>query len=333
MLQKFMKTLVTGANGFVGYWVARKLCEAGFSVRAMIRGKPTHHLQSLSGIEIVLGDLLDRDSMQKALVSCDYLFHVAAHYSLWEKNPQIFYDINVSGSRTLFTLAKEVGVKKIVYTSSVATLKLSFDGTPVDETSVAEIGDIVSDYKRSKYLAEEVALELAGEGLPIIIVNPSAPIGGYDVKPTPTGKIITDFLNGKMPAYLDTGLNLVSVEDVAIGHLLALEKGEFGQRYILGNENLRLIEIFQLLEKISGVKAPTIRLPYSLAYLAGVVSESIARMTNRPPSVPLDGVRMAKKKMFFSAEKAKQKLGFSPTSIELALGQAVEWFRQNHYCK
>ncbi len=325
-----MQALVTGASGFVGYWVARKLVEAKFKVKAIVRGTPSQHLQDLN-IEIVPGDLRDATSLQKALVGCDYLFHVAAHYSLWEKNPQIFYDINVDGSRNLFIAAAEAGIQKIVYTSSVATLKANSDGSCADENSLAEISDIVSHYKKSKYLAEKVAMELASEGLPIVIVNPSAPIGSYDIKPTPTGKIIVDFLQGKMPAYLDTGLNLIAVEDVALGHLLALEKGQIGERYILGHQNLRLIEIFQLLEKISGVKAPKIKMPYFVAYMAGLISENLANITGKPPSVPLDGVRMAKKIMFFDSTKAQKVLGLAPTSIEDALMRAVDWFKKNKY--
>lgn len=326
-----MKTLVTGGSGFVGYWVARKLHEAGCQVKAMVRGNPPAHLAQLP-IEFCQGDLRNRESLQQALQDCDRLFHVAAHYSLWEKNPQIFYDINVEGTRNLLELALQAGISKVVYTSSVATLKVNSDGSLSNENSKASIDDIIGHYKRSKYLAEHVAMEFVADGLPIVIVNPSAPIGPCDVKPTPTGKIIVDFLKGKMPAYLDTGLNLVAVEDVASGHLLAAEKGKIGQRYILGNQNLLLVEILQMLAKITGRKAPRIQMPYWVAYTAGMVSETLARCTGKPPAVPLDGVRMAKKKMFFDASYAQKELGFSPTPVEQALERAVAWFQEHRYC-
>ncbi len=324
------KALVTGASGFVGYWVARKLCERGLAVKVLLRSKPSAHLQALP-VEIADGDLRNRESLKNALQGCDTLFHVAAHYSLWEKDPQVLYDSNVGGTRNILSLAAEQNISKIVATSSVATLRCFSDGKIANEQSYAELSEIIGHYKKSKYLAEKVALELAQEGAPIVIVNPSAPIGPNDVKPTPTGKIIVDFLQGKMPAYLDTGLNLVAVEDVAEGHVLAAEKGRVGERYILGNQNLRLIEILRILAEISGKKAPKIKMPYWIAYLAGYVSETIANLTNKPPAVPLDGVRMAKKIMFFDSTKAQQELGFSPTSVQSALERAVAWFQDNGY--
>ena len=324
-----MKALVTGANGFVGYWVAKELVNAGFEVRALVRSEPTAHLKQLE-MEIVQGDLCDGSSLAIALKGCDYLFHVAAHYTLWERDPKLFYEVNVEGTKRLFSLAQKQNIQKIVYTSSVAAIKLSLDGTPVDETSEARLSDIVGHYKKSKFLAEQAVLEMAQHGLPVIIVNPSTPVGAYDIKPTPTGKIIVDFLKGKMPAYVDTGLNLVAVEDVAKGHLLAAEKGEFGKRYILGNKNLELIEIFRILEKISGVKAPKIKMPYWIAYSAGAVSEIWAKLSDTAPAIPLDGVRMSRKRMFFESSRAKM-INFQPGSVEDALERAVHWFQENGY--
>ncbi len=324
-----MKALVTGASGFVGYSVAKTLLDAGFSVKAIVRS-PSNYLSQLP-VEICFGDLLDRDSLKKALEGCDYLFHVAAHYSLWERDPQILYKVNVEGTRSLFEVASEMSIKKIVYTSSVATIKLSSDGSPVDETSIGSLENMVGHYKRSKFQAEEVAQKMASEGVPITIVNPSAPVGPFDVKPTPTGKITLDFLKRKMPAYVDTGLNIAPVEDVAKGHLLALEKGKIGERYILGGKNLRLIEILQILESITKLPAPKICMPYWVAYSAGVASEMMARVFHTPPAVPLEGVRMSKKYMFFESEKAMKDLGYKKTSVEDALSRAVDWFRNNGY--
>ena len=324
-----MKALVTGASGFVGYWVARKLIENGWNVKIMVRNNVPEHCKALKA-EMCYGDLQDKESLKNALDDCQYLFHLAAHYRLWEKNPQIYYDINVHGTENLLQIAYESNhIEKIIYTSSVATLKLDPQHNPVSEDSIATEKDMVGHYKRSKFLAEQSVLKMVEKGYPIIIVQPSTPIGAYDVKPTPTGKIIVDFLAGKMPAYVDTGLNLVSVEDVAIGHLLAAEKGQFGRSYILGNENLTLKQIFDLLEKVSGHKAPNIKMPYCVAYCAGFCSEIFAKLTNTVPAVPLDGVKMSRKYMFFDNTRARTELGFEPTSVELALKQAVDYFLQN----
>ena len=249
-----MRALVTGASGFIGYWVVKELLAADFEIRVLVRENLPDRLRQLP-VEICHGDLREQKSLEKALTGCDHLFHVAAHYKLWAKSPQIFYDINVEGTRKLLNVAKQLEIPKIVYTSSVATLKVPEDAIPANEDSEAALQDIVGHYKKSKYLAEMVAKEMAMEGLPIVIVNPSAPVGPADVKPTPTGKIILDFLKGKMPAYMDTGLNLIAVEDVAKGHLLAARKGKNGRRYILGNKNLSLLSIFKMLENITGFKS------------------------------------------------------------------------------
>ncbi len=324
-----MKALVTGASGFVGYWVAKKLQETGHSVKVLVRQLPSH-LKDMP-VDVVYGDIRDKESLKQALQGCNHLYHVAAHYRLWEKDPKIFYDINVEGTRNLMEIAAQMNLEKIVYTSSVAAIKIVPGKVPSTEENEAGIEDMIGDYKKSKYLAEMVVREMAQDGLPVVIVNPSAPVGAYDVKPTPTGKIILDFLQGKMPAYLETGLNLVDVEDVAIGHILAAQKGQIGKRYILGNQNLRLIEILEILAKISGKKAPKIRMPYWIAYSAGKVSELLARCTGKEPAIPLDGVRMAKKFMFFDSSLAKQELGYNPGSVENALEKAVTWFQKNNY--
>lgn len=327
-----MKALVTGASGFVGYSVAKALLHEGMSVKLLLRSAPQKHIQEL-GAEICRGDLCDEQSLKTALRDCRYVFHVAAHYTLWEKDPSIFYKVNVEGSKKLITLAHEAGVEKIVYTSSVATLKLAKDRRPVNEESIADISDMVGEYKKSKFLAEIEVKKLADQGIPVTIVSPSTPIGAYDVKPTPTGKIIVDFLQRKMPAYLDTGLNFVNVTDVARGHVQALHKGEIGEVYILGGKNLTLIEMLQALEKITSLKAPKIQMPYFIAYSAALLSQTIFSSIGKTPPIPLDGVKMAKKYMFFDSSKAQQKLGYHITSIEKALEEAVQWFYDNGYAK
>jgi dihydroflavonol-4-reductase len=326
-----MKALVTGATGFVGYAVMKRLLAAGFSVKILVRGALPAHLQGIP-VEVCQGDLCDEKSLALALAGCDHLFHVAAHYKLWDRDPEVFYRVNVEGTKKLLSLAA-TQVRKIVYTSSVATIKPSPDGSPVNEDSHATLADMIGHYKRSKYLAEMAVKELAQKGTPVVIVNPSAPIGSYDVKPTPTGQIIVDFLNGKMFGYVHTGLNLVAVEDVAEGHLLAAEKGKVGERYILGGENLYLIEIFRLLEKISGVRAPKFKVPYAVAYTAGYMSELWAGISGKPPAISFDGVRMARKCMFFDSIRSIQQLGYRPSSAEEALRRAVQWFRENHYAR
>jgi dihydroflavonol-4-reductase len=325
-----MKALVTGATGFVGYAVAKKLLSAGYTVKLMARGEVPPHVKELKA-EMCQGDLLDEKSLAVALNGCDVVFHVAAHYKLWEKDPQLFYRINVEGSKNLIRLAAERGCRA-VYTSSVAAIKPSLNpDKPANEESSATLADMVGHYKRSKFLAEQAVMELAQRGAPVVIVNPSAPIGAYDVKPTPTGKIIVDFLKGKMFGYLHTGLNLVAVEDVAAGHLLAMQKGKPGRRYILGNENLYLKQIFDLLADISKRPSPKLRVPYALAYTAGFFSEILARLAGKEPEIPLDGVRMARKCMFFDSTRASVELGYCPTSVVEALHRAVAWFQEHRY--
>ncbi|HOK44766.1 MAG TPA: NAD-dependent epimerase/dehydratase family protein [Bryobacteraceae bacterium] len=320
--------LVTGATGFVGWHVARVLLERGCCVRALVR--PSSRVRELD-VETVTGDLRDPDSLKSAVDGCGLVFHVAADYRLWAKDPSEMYRSNVDGTRNLLEAARAAGVEKVVYTSTVGCIGFPKD-KPGDEDTPVSLADMVGDYKRSKFMAEQVALQFAAEGFPVIIVNPTAPIGDHDFKPTPTGKIIVDFLNGAMPAYIETGLNLVDVRDVAEGHLLAADRGKPGERYILGAANLTLAEIFGMLEKISGRTAPRRRIPYAVAYAAALVSTGWAAVTGRAPRAPLNGVRMASKKMFASHEKAARELGYSPGPVEDALCRAVEWFRGNGYC-
>jgi len=315
-------TLVTGASGFIGWHVARSLVKAGHPVRALVR--PGSQVQEIE-VEVATGDLRDAESLRRAAAGCGLVFHVAADYRLWAKHPQELYESNVGGTRNLLEAAREAGVERVVYTSTVGCIGMPRNGIG-DETTPVGIEDMTGAYKRSKFLAEQTALEFARNGLPVVIVNPTAPVGAHDVKPTPTGKIVLDFLKGDMPAFIDTGLNLVDVEDVARGHLLAAEKGKPGERYILGCENLTLAEILQRLARITGGKAPKIRLPYFVAYAAGTASTAWANLTGSEPRVPLDAVRMARKKMFVSHDKAKRQLGFDPSGVDEALARALEWF-------
>jgi dihydroflavonol-4-reductase len=271
------------------------------------------------------GDLRDAASLERAVSGCGLVFHVAADYRLWAKDRKELYNINMDGTRNLLTAAKQEGVERVVYTSTVGCIGIPHGGIG-DETTPVALEDMTGDYKRSKFLAEQVALEFARGGLPVVTVNPTAPVGDHDVKPTPTGKIVLDFLNGDMPAFIDTGLNVVDVRDTAEGHWLACQHGRPGERYILGSENLTLAQILQQLAKITGRKAPTLRLPYLVAYCAGACSTAWAGVTGTPPRVPLDAVRMARKKMWVTHEKARRELGFNPGPAETALERAVEWF-------
>jgi dihydroflavonol-4-reductase len=312
----------------MGWHVARKLLERGERVRVLVRDPG--RLRELEGVEPVTGDLREPGSLSIALDGCGALYHVAADYRLWAKDVAEMYRSNVQGTRNVLESAWRAGVERAVYTSTVGCIGIP-PGGEGDETTAVGLEQMTGHYKRSKYQAEQVALEFAHEGFPVVIVNPTAPVGDHDFKPTPTGKVILDFIGGQMPAFLDTGLNLVDVADAAEGHLLAFEKGNPGDRYILGCRNMNLREIFETLEQISGVPAPTREIPYAIAYAAGLVSTAWARMTGREPRAPLDGVRMARKKMFVSSAKAERELGFQPVPVEGALGRAVAWFRENGY--
>jgi dihydroflavonol-4-reductase len=320
-------TLVTGATGFLGWHVARKLLDRGQHVRALARDPK--RLRELD-VEPLAGDLRDADSLKRAVRGCGIVFHVAADYRLWAKDPTELYASNVEGTRNLLSAARNAGVERVVYTSTVGCIGIPRDGVGDEDVPVV-LEEITGDYKRSKFLAERVALEFAREGFPVIVVNPTAPVGDHDVKPTPTGKIVVDFLRGAMPAYVDTGLNVVNVSDVAEGHILACERGVAGRRYVLGGENLTLRQIFETLGVISRIKPPSVRLPYAAAYAAGLFSTAWAHVTGLEPRVPLDGVRMSRKKMWVKHDRAARELGYRPGSAEVALQCAVEWFRVNKY--
>ncbi len=328
-----MKTLITGASGFVGSAVVRQLIAAGHTVRALVR--PDSDRRNLTGlsVEIVPGDLTDCRSLDRALTGCSFLFHVAAIYRLWVPHPEEIYETNVTGTRNIMLAAAKAGVKRIVYTSSVATLGLPSDGSPADERTPASLKDMVGHYKRSKFLAEAEVKRLADEeGLPVVIVNPSTPVGPRDLKPTPTGRLILDAALGRMPAYVDTGLNFVHVDDVAIGHLLAFERGKIGDRYILGAQNMTLKEILTELALLTGGHPPKLRLPHNLILPFAYLSETWSHLTHGgEPRATVTGVRLAKKRMFFSTDKARHLLGFNPKPIEKGLREAVDWFKENGY--
>jgi dihydroflavonol-4-reductase len=299
----------------------------GHTVRALVR--PTSKVRELD-IEIVSGDLRDSASLDRAVRGCGLVFHVAADYRLWAKDPAELYRSNVEGTRNLLTAARQAGVERVVYTSTVGCIGIPKD-QPGSEDVEVRLEQMTGAYKRSKFQAEQVALEFAGSGFPVVIVNPTAPMGDHDFKPTPTGKIVVDYLKGAMPAFVDTGLNLVDVDDTAEGHILAAERGQPGQRYILGCENLTLQQILERLARISAGKVPRWRIPYSVAYAAGLASTGWANLTGQEPRAPLDAVKMAKVKMFVSSDKAKRELGFNPQPVDGALQRAVDWFRANGY--
>jgi dihydroflavonol-4-reductase len=325
-----MKALVTGGTGFVGASIVRELIYNSWKVRALVRRASTRGNLDGLDVETAEGDLRDPDSVRRAMAGCEVVFHCAAHYALWVPRPAEIYETNVTGTVNILMAAEDLGVDRVVYTSTVACVGLPKGGSAGTEEMYISPDEAVGHYKRSKVLAEREARKAFDRGLPVVTVNPSAPVGPYDIKPTPTGQIIVDFLNGRMPAYLDTGLNLVDVRDVARSHLLALEKGRPGERYILGNENLTLKEIFDLLARISGRPSPRVRLPYGVALLAALFDEGInGRLLRRTPRVTISGVRLARKRMFFDSSKAVRELGHSKSPVETALRDAVDWFREN----
>ncbi|WP_446744520.1 hopanoid-associated sugar epimerase [Silvibacterium acidisoli] len=327
-----MKIFLTGATGFVGSHVARKLAGQGADLRLLVR--KSSNLANIEGIrgETVVGDLLKPESMRSAVQGCDALMHVAADYRLWVKDPATMYAANVEGTRGLLRLAGEEGVRRIVYTSSVATMGFKSDGTIVDETTPVSLSDMVGHYKRSKFMAEQVAIEAARAGQPVVLLNPTTPIGAMDLKPTPTGRIIVDFLNRKFPAYVDTGLNLVDVTEVAATHVAALEVGRFGERYILGGENLTLKQILDKMSAITGLPSPSIKVPHAVAMIFACFDELITgRMRGLEPRATVEAVRMGRKKMFASSAKAQRELGFRIVPVYSALRAAIDWFRKNGY--
>ncbi|NVN92353.1 MAG: NAD-dependent epimerase/dehydratase family protein [Desulfuromonadales bacterium] len=326
-----MKTFITGATGFIGASIIRELLKEGRQVRALVRaGSDTSNLAGLE-VEFWKGDLRDHDSLVNGLKGCDVLYHAAADYRLWTRTPEDMYRINVEGTASVLEAALKNGLSRVVYTSSVGTLGNPGNGTPGTEDTPVGLSDMVGHYKKSKFLAEREADKYVAKGLPLVIVNPSTPVGPLDIKPTPTGKIIVDFLNRKMPAYLDTGLNIIAVEDCARGHLLAEKRGAVGSKYILGNTNLTLCAIFKLLQEITGLPAPKIKLPYAPILMLAYINEGLSKITGRVPLIPLAGVQMAAKFMYFDSSRAVRELGLPQTSIKEALGRAVEWFRVNGY--
>src|ERR1700686_4186437 len=327
-----MKAFITGATGFVGSHVARVLAEQGADLRLLVRSSADpRNIQKLNADRVV-GDLRDPASIEKAMAGCDVVFHVAADYRLWVREPEQMYRANVEGTRAILAAARKNGVRRVVYTSSVATMGFTSNGRPADEDSPVSLGNMIGHYKRSKFMAEEVALEAGRSGMDVVVVNPTTPVGERDIKPTPTGRIVVDFLKKKFPAYVDTGLNLVDVADCARGHLLALEKGRSGERYILGGENLTLKQILDKLAVITGLPSPTIKVPYFVALAAGVIDETVTgRILGREPRATIDSVRMGRKKMFVSSAKGERELGWKPSPVDGALRRAVDWFKSNDY--
>jgi dihydroflavonol-4-reductase len=326
-------SLVTGATGFVGSAVARALIEMGHDVRVLARpNSDRRNLVDLS-TEVAEGSLEDALSLVRAVAGCRYLFHVAADYRLWVTDPAPMFRTNVEGTRVLMRAALDAGVERVVYTSSVATLGLVPDG-PANEETPSNVEDMIGPYKRSKFQAEEVVRDLiARRGLPAVIVNPSTPVGPRDRKPTPTGRLVLESARGHMPGYVETGLNIVHVDDVAAGHLAAAELGRVGERYILGGENLSLARILAEVAQAAGTRAPRIRVPYTVAYPVAIGAELLARLSGRKPFITLDGVRMARKKMYFTSEKASRELGYTPRPARHAIADAVSWFKANGYLR
>lgn len=329
-----LRVFLTGATGFIGGNVAKKLIDYGYKVNVLIREKSnTMNIDGLP-VKIFYGDIRKINSVRKAVYGCKGLFHAAACYSFWSKNPEEIYDINVGGTRTVLMAAYEAGVEKVVYTSSESTVKVRNNGILATEEKLSSLEELSGDYKKSKLLAELEVLKFCGKGLPVVIVNPTAPVGKFDIKPTPTGKIILDLLNRKMPAYLNTGLNIIDVEDVAMGHLLAFEKGRIGQRYILGNKNLTLKQIIDMVCDISNIKSPELCIPFWLAMACGGIDEFVSgRILKRHPKIPLAAVKTARKFRYFDCSKAVSELGLPQSPIEVAFEKSVAWFRENGYVK
>jgi len=329
-----MKALVTGASGFVGSAIVRQLLDAGHHVRVLLRANSLRDNIKGLDVEIAVGNLTDTTTLKQATTGCSALFHAAADYRLWAPQPQPMYAANVDGTRNIMQAALDAGVERIIYTSSVATLGINQDGTPADEDTPSSLDGMIGHYKRSKFMAEEIIRKLVEkEELPAVIVNPSTPVGPRDIKPTPTGKMILDAARGRMPAYVDTGLNIVHVDDVAAGHLLALEQGVIGERYILGGENMSLKDILSQVATIAGRKPPRIRLPHNAVLPMAWVAQEIARISGAAqPIMTVDGVRMAKKHMFYASTKAEHDLGYTHRPATQALQDAVGWFRSHGYC-
>jgi dihydroflavonol-4-reductase len=327
-----MLAFVTGATGFVGSHVARALVEQGAELRLLVRASSDpRNVQDLCA-ERVIGDLCDPASLERAPEGCDAIFHVAADYRLWVRDPQQMYRANVEGTRAILDAARKNRVRRVVYTSSVATMGFTSNGRPADESSPVSLDNMIGHYKRSKFMAEQLAMEAGRSEMDVVVVNPTTPVGEQDIKPTPTGRIIVDFLKKKFPAYVDTGLNLVDVKECARGHIAALEKGRSGERYILGGENLSLKQILDKLAAITGLPSPKVRVPYVVALATGVVDEMVTgHLLGREPRATIDAIRMGRKKMFVSSGKAERELGWKAVAVDNALRRAVEWFQANGY--
>ena len=325
--------LVTGGTGFVGAHVVRALLRRGRSVRCLVRNSSRRtNLEGLD-VEVAIGDVTDPESLSRAMAGVETVYHCAADYRLYARDPRALYACNVAGTDNLMRAAADAGARRVVHTSSVGALGLSANGSPADETTPVRAKSMIGHYKRSKYDAERVAEGWAARGFPVVIVNPSTPVGEYDVKPTPTGQMIVDFLNRRMPAYVETGLNLVDARDVAEGHVFAAERGRTGEKYILGHRNMTLKEILDALSRLTGLPSPGLRLPHWIPLAAAAADTFAARLTGQVPRVPLEGVRMSRHKMFFDAGKAVRELGLPQTPVEEALGRAVAWFREKGYVR
>jgi len=327
-----MKAFITGATGFVGSHVARALAAQGAELRLLVRR--TSRLDNIAELraEAVEGDLCRPESLRKAMTGCDFVFHVAADYRLWVRDPREMYRANVEGTREIVKAAQESGVRRVIYTSSVATMGFTRDGHIAAENSPVSLRDMVGHYKRSKFMAEEIALEAGREGANIVVVNPTTPIGEYDIKPTPTGRIVVDFLKRKFPAYVDTGLNLADVKEVARGHLLAMEKARPGERYILGGQNLTLKQILDKLAELTGLPSPTMKVPHTVAMGFAVFDQFFTGMVmGKEPRATIDAVKMGRKKMFASSAKAERELGYKSLPVEDALRRAIDWFQAHGY--
>src|SRR5271165_5790313 len=325
-----MTTLVTGAAGFLGSHVTRQLVARGESVRVLMRASSSNRAISDLPLEYVTGDLRDAASLERAMAGVQRVYHVAADYRLWAKKPQDIYDSNVGGTKNLLAAAKRAGVEQLIYTSTVATIAVDRPELP-NEFTGAKLEEMVGHYKRSKWMAEREALQAARSGFPAIVAMPTTPVGPWDWKPTPTGKIILDFLNGKMPGYVETGLNFVGVEECAAGHLLAAERGKVGERYLLGAENLTLKEMLDALAKITGLRAPGMKIPHGVALGVAYVESAFSRLVGKEPQIPVEGVKIAQHKMFVDASRAKRELGFQPGPVAAALERAVRWYQANGY--
>lgn len=327
-----MTTLVTGAAGFLGSHVARQLVARGDTVRVLVRASSSNRAISDLSLEYVTGDLRDAGSLERAMNGVQRVFHVAADYRLWAKNPQEIYDSNVGGTKNLLAAAKHAGVGQLIYTSTVATIAVDRPELP-NEFTETKLEEMIGHYKRSKWMAEQEVLKAAKEGFPAIVAMPTTPVGPWDWKPTPTGKIILDFLNGKMPGYVETGLNFVGVEECAAGHLLVSEKGKIGERYLLGAENLTLKEVLDTLAKITGLRAPGMKIPHGVALGVAYVESAFSRLMGKEPGIPVEGVKIARHKMFVDASRARRELGFQPGPVAAALERAVRWYQANGYVR